>query len=217
LAPEGIKGLGPKTAQALEDYLEAHPDDAPEPAAAAAADHPVDALAHWLETRPVRGLRADVARAIAERFQRIDGLRGVSAKALAASAGSPIEGVGPVVAAHIRAFFSQPHNLEVIRKLRSPQIGAIEWEAPSAAAARADSATEARLAGKTVVITGSLSRPRDEIKARLEALGAKVTGSVSKNTDVLIAGADPGSKLARAESLGVEIIGEEGLSEMLDG
>jgi DNA ligase (NAD+) len=65
------------------------------------------------------------------------------------------------------------------------------------------------------VITGTLERPRDEIKARLEALGAKVTSSLSGKTDLLIAGADPGSKLSRAEDLGVEIIQGYRLAELL--
>ena len=73
------------------------------------------------------------------------------------------------------------------------------------------------LNGKTVVITGSLSLPRDEIKRRLEAQGAKVTGSVSKNTDLLIAGADPGGKLSRAQDLGIEVVGEDALDDLLAG
>jgi DNA ligase (NAD+) len=217
LAPDGIKGLGPKTAQALVDYLNTHPDDAPEPPAGEGSDA-LAAFAHWLETRPVRGLRADLALAIAERFGQIETLRGVDAQALTASAGNPIEGVGPVVATHLRAFFAQAHNREVIRKLRAPEIGAITWEKVTEASALADADGAPPLTGKTVVITGSLSRPRDEIKMRLEALGAKVTGSVSKNTDLLIVGADPGEKKrAQAEALGVEILGEAALEELLAG
>jgi DNA ligase (NAD+) len=91
----------------------------------------------------------------------------------------------------------------------------VSWEAPSEAAAvtRADGAQALR--GKTVVITGALTRPRDEIKQQLEASGAKVTGSVSKKTDLVIAGADPGSKLDRARELGVEIVDEDGLERPL--
>jgi len=72
------------------------------------------------------------------------------------------------------------------------------------------------LLDKTIVITGTLDRPRDEVKAQLEARGAKVTSSLSRKTDLLIAGTDPGSKLARAESLGVEIVGGDRLAELLD-
>jgi DNA ligase (NAD+) len=72
----------------------------------------------------------------------------------------------------------------------------------------------ARVRDKTFVITGTLSRPRDAIKAELLALGAKVTGSVSRNTDYLIAGEDPGSKLAKARELGVQVLDEEGLAAL---
>jgi DNA ligase (NAD+) len=124
-----------------------------------------------------------------------------------------------VVAAHIRAFFAQPHNQEVIRKLRSPEIGAITWKQPSPASGAAPAAFKGdvgRWTGKTVVITGTLSLPREELKRRLERLGSKVTGSVSRNTDVLIAGRDSGSKLARAQALGIEVLGEEQLDDLLD-
>ncbi|NBC47752.1 MAG: NAD-dependent DNA ligase LigA [Gammaproteobacteria bacterium] len=215
LAPAGIKGVGIKTAEALVSYLDAHPEEAPDPSQAAGRS--VEALEQWLATRPIRGLKPDAARAIAERFERIEQLRGVSAGVLAATQGSPIEGVGPVVAAHIRAFFSQPHNREVIAKLRDPEIGAIDWEAPSDTAMVEPGRASGTLNGKTIVITGSLSLPRDEIKRRLEAQGAKVTGSVSKNTDLLIAGADPGGKLSRAQDLGIEVVGEDALDDLLAG
>ena len=71
------------------------------------------------------------------------------------------------------------------------------------------------LAGITLVLTGTLSRSRSEVKSELEALGAKVTGSVSKNTDYLVAGGDPGSKLAKAQGLGVKILDEPGLEKLL--
>jgi DNA ligase (NAD+) len=71
------------------------------------------------------------------------------------------------------------------------------------------------LAGKTFVITGTLSRPRDAIKAELQAMGAKVTGSVSRNTDYLLAGSDAGSKLQKAEALGVSVIDETALAQLL--
>jgi DNA ligase (NAD+) len=71
------------------------------------------------------------------------------------------------------------------------------------------------VAGKTFVITGTLSRPRDAIKAELLSLGAKVTGSVSSNTDYLVAGEEPGSKLTRARELGVQVLDEKGLAALL--
>jgi len=73
------------------------------------------------------------------------------------------------------------------------------------------------LAGKTIVITGTLSRPRDAIKSELEALGAKIAGSVSRNTDLVIAGQEAGSKLEKARALGVRVIGESELARLLGG
>jgi DNA ligase (NAD+) len=116
--------------------------------------------------------------------------------------------VGPVVAAHIAAFFRQDHNREVIDALRR---AGVRW--PDLERVSED---RQPLKGKTFVITGALSRPRDEIKAELEALGAKVAGSVSKKTDYVIAGEAAGSKLAKAESLGVPVLDEAGLQSLLD-
>lgn len=115
--------------------------------------------------------------------------------------------VGPIVAEHIVTFFKQTHNLEVIQQLIE---SGIEWE-------KVEVSSGAKpLEGKTVVLTGSLSRPRGEIKEQLQALGAKVTGSVSKKTDFVVAGADAGSKLTKAESLGIDVIDEAGLDRLLD-
>ena len=76
--------------------------------------------------------------------------------------------------------------------------------------------TQAHLAGKTFVITGTLAAPRAEVKRRIEALGGKVTGSVSSKTDYLVAGDKPGSKRAKAEELGVEVLDEPGLERLLE-
>ena len=115
--------------------------------------------------------------------------------------------VGPVVAAHVASFFRQPHNREVIEELIE---AGIHWPAETPASAAAQP-----LAGRTFVLTGSLSRPRGVVKEELEGLGAKVSGSVSKKTDYLVAGADPGSKLAKAEKLGVSVLDEAGLERLL--
>jgi DNA ligase (NAD+) len=115
--------------------------------------------------------------------------------------------VGPVVAAAIHAFFHEPHNVDVIRALLR---AGIRWPAV------APRPRDLPLRGKTFVITGTLqSMTRDDAKARLQALGAKVAGSVSKNTTALIVGADPGSKLQAAQSLNVEIWSEEQLRSSL--
>lgn len=214
LPAEGIKGLGPKTAEALLRDLADFPDGGA-PASSAAATE-IDALADWLKTRSVPGLRPSVAQQVAERFRSVQALRQASLSDLVAAKTGPIEGVGPVVAAHIQAFFAQTHNREVIAKLRSPSLGAITWEPPAPPQPAMLSAEAQPLLDKTIVITGTLDRPRDEVKAQLEARGAKVTSSLSRKTDLLIAGTDPGSKLARAESLGVEIVGGDRLAELLD-
>jgi DNA ligase (NAD+) len=115
--------------------------------------------------------------------------------------------VGPVVASHVHAFFRQPHNMEVVARLLH---AGVRWEEQSVAPAGAQP-----LAGKTFVLTGTLSRPRDEIKAELQALGAKVAGSVSKKTDYVVAGEAAGSKLEKARELGVEVLDEAGLVELV--
>ena len=116
--------------------------------------------------------------------------------------------VGPVVAAHIKAFFEQSHNQEVIRKLRS---AGVHW--PDMPKRRPDE--RGSLDGKTFVLTGTLdSMTRSEAKRRIEALGGKVTGSVSKKTDYLVCGKDPGSKLEKAEALGITVLDEQDLRKM---
>ncbi len=116
--------------------------------------------------------------------------------------------VGPIVAAHIAQFFTEPQNLAVIAELR--QAG-VHW--PEVAMVKSDGP----LAGKTLVLTGSLSgMSRDQAQARIEAAGGKVTSSVSKKTDYVVAGESPGSKLAKAEKLGVTVLDEAGLMELLE-
>ncbi len=118
--------------------------------------------------------------------------------------------VGPIVAAHIHAFFAEPRNGKVVADLRR---NGVEWteHAPQRT-------NEGPLAGKTVVLTGSLtSLTRDEAKDKLEALGAKVSGSVSKKTSFIVAGAEAGSKLDKAQELGVDIWDEPKLTEFLRG
>jgi DNA ligase (NAD+) len=120
-----------------------------------------------------------------------------------------IQDIGPIVAQHIINFFAQAHNREVIEALASAGI------APQSVTVSTDMKF-APLAGKTFVITGTLSSmSRDEAKAFLLQKGAKVTGSVSAKTDYLLAGENAGSKLTKAEKLGVKIISEQDLAGML--
>ena len=120
-----------------------------------------------------------------------------------------IDGVGEVMASALTAFFAEPHNREAVDRLLAHLT--VEDAAPAAGA-------DAELSGKTVVFTGSLERmSRAEAKARAEALGAKVSGSVSGKTDLVVAGAEAGSKLKKAESLGVRILTEDEWVELAGG
>ena len=112
-----------------------------------------------------------------------------------------VEGIGMSVADDIAAFFSEAHNLDVIRELED----ALETVEPLEAVTG-----ESPVAGKTVVFTGTLEKmTRSEAKARAEALGAKVAGSVSKKTDFVVVGADAGSKARKAQELGLDILSED--------
>jgi DNA ligase (NAD+) len=118
-----------------------------------------------------------------------------------------IPDIGPVVAGHIVQFFKQKHNRDVIKKLLD---AGITWPPQDVAAAQP-------LQGNTYVLTGTLSSlTRNDAKARLQALGAKVAGSVSAKTSAVIAGDKPGSKLARAEKLGVPVLSEDDLIQLLE-
>jgi len=112
--------------------------------------------------------------------------------------------VGPIVALSLRTFFDQPHNREVVEQLRACGVSWTEGE-PTAGASLP-------LAGQTFVLTGTLpTLSRDEAKDMLEALGAKVAGSVSKKTHCVVAGAEAGSKLEKAKDLGIPVLDEAGL------
>ena len=121
--------------------------------------------------------------------------------------------VGPNVAAAITQFFAEPRNRAVIEVLVKPRDEGgcgVHWPAAQVAA-------EGPLSGRTFVITGTLPESRDAVAARIEAAGGKVTGSVSAKTDFLVAGEAAGSKLAKAEKLGVAVLGWEALLRLLQG
>lgn len=178
------------------------------------AQNLVDALEKSKETTLDRFLFAlgipqvgeTTAQQLAAHFGALDRLMDADLEALQA-----VPDVGPIVAESIRTFFDQAHNREVIGKL---QEAGVRWPEHDPAEAPAG---EQPLSGKTFVLTGTLdSMTRDEAKQALQALGAKVTGSVSKNTDYVVVGADPGSKAAKAEELGVEMLDEDALAKLLD-
>ncbi len=118
-----------------------------------------------------------------------------------------VSDVGPIVASHVAAFFAQENNLEVIQALKD---AGVDWQALEATTG------EQPLAGQTWVLTGSLSMPRIQFKNQLESLGAKVSGSVSGTTSVVLAGEAAGSKLAKAQKLGVKVMSESDFEEFLE-
>lgn len=162
---------------------------------------PLDRLLFALGIREVGQV---TARNLARHFGSFEALAAASEEELTA-----VPDVGSVMARHIREFFGEPKNREVIDQLRE---AGVRWQFEARSAS-----DDLPLAGRTYVLTGSLeSMKRSQAKARLEALGAKVTGSVSKNTAAVIAGSDPGSKLKRAQELGVRVLDESGLADLLD-
>lgn len=161
-------------------------------------------LAHFIYALGIRHVGEATARDLARYFGALDPLIQAPREVLL-----EVNEVGPVVAEAILQFFAQAHNLEVLEELRA---AGVTWpEGPPAARPSAGP-----LSGKTVVLTGSLlSFTREQAKAQLEAAGAKVAASVSKKTDYVVAGAEAGSKLVKAETLGIEVLDEDGLRQLL--
>lgn len=151
----------------------------------------------------IRHVGESTAKDLAKHFGKLDAIMDASEAQLL-----EVNDVGPVVATSLRTFFDQPHNREVVEQLRACGV---HWE-ESEPAARAPKP----MAGKTFVITGTLpTLSRDKAKEKLEEAGAKVAGSVSKKTDYVVAGAEAGSKLDKARDLGVAVIDEARMLEIL--
>jgi DNA ligase (NAD+) len=162
-------------------------------------------LPRFLYGLGIRHVGESTARDLARHFGSLDAIMDASVEQLL-----EVADVGPIVAESLHAFFRQAHNREVIEQLRACGV---HWE-EGAPAARAPKP----LAGKTVVLTGTLpTLTRDEAKDLLEAAGAKVAGSVSRKTDYVVAGAEAGSKLDKARELGVTVLDEDGLRQLLAG
>jgi DNA ligase (NAD+) len=165
-------------------------------------------FARFIYALGIREVGETTAQVLADGFADITELEQVRDPELVQERG--IKGVGPVIAAQIAGFFAQAHNREAIGRLLEAGIHWPETSAPAKAP------EDLPLAGKTFVITGTLSRPREEIASMLQELGAKVTTGVSKKTDYLLAGEAAGSKLEKAEALGVAILDEDGLGALLN-
>jgi DNA ligase (NAD+) len=162
-------------------------------------------LGRFVFSLGIRHVGEATAKELARHFGQLDAITVASEDALL-----QVADVGPVVAHSIRSFFDQPHNREVVQALRD---AGVTWPEGDALAP-----TEMPLAGITVVLTGTLqSMGRDEAKEKLEALGAKVAGSVSKKTHYVVAGAEAGSKLDKALALGVPVLDDAGLAVLLTG
>ena len=181
--------MGPKSAQNVVDAL---------------AKAKETTLARFLYSLGIREVGEATAANLALHFKTLDAIKAASHEQLIA-----VPDIGDIVASHITAFFAQDNNQSVIDDLIAqgicwPDIEEKGEDAPQP------------LAGKTVVLTGSLSQlSRNDAKAALQNLGAKVTGSVSKKTDILFAGENAGSKLSKAQELGVEIRTEQDLIDLL--
>ncbi|KAA5973132.1 NAD-dependent DNA ligase LigA [Pantoea sp. M_9] len=188
----GLDRMGPKSAQNVVAALE---------------KAKLTTLPRFLYALGIREVGEATAANLARHFGELERVMDADLDALIA-----VPDVGKVVAAHVRNFMEEESNREVIREL-TEEIG-IHW--PAVAVIKAEE-IDSPFAGKTVVLTGSLSQMnRDDAKARLAALGAKVSGSVSKKTDLLIAGEAAGSKLAKAQELGIPVIDEAEMIRLLD-
>jgi DNA ligase (NAD+) len=162
-------------------------------------------LARFIFGLGIRHVGEATAKALARHFGQLDAIMAASPEQLL-----EVDDVGPVVAQSIRTFFDQPHNREVVEQLRACGVTWTEGE-PAERAPQP-------LAGLTLVITGTLATlGRDEAKDKVEAAGGKVAGSVSKKTDYVVAGTEAGSKLTKALELGVKVIDENQLMELLNG
>lgn len=158
-------------------------------------------LEKFLYALGIREVGATTARTLALEFKDLSSLKQANVDRL-----MQVKDIGPVMAENIYLFFQQPHNVEVIARLL--EYG-IHWPAIKVA-------TKQPLAGQVFVLTGSLTKfSRDEARARLESLGATVTNSVSKKTNYVVAGAEAGSKLAKAEELGIPVLDEDQLINLL--
>ncbi|MAB50224.1 MULTISPECIES: NAD-dependent DNA ligase LigA [unclassified Marinobacter] len=183
----GLERMGDKSAGNLIDAINR-------------SRHPV--LWKFLYALGIREVGEATAKALASHFGTLEAIGEADEDAL-----QSVSDVGPIVAGHIRSFFDQTHNQETIQALKD---AGVQWQTEEI------TASEKPLKGETWVLTGSLSdMTRDDAKAKLESLGAKVAGSVSGKTSCVVAGEAAGSKLTKAENLGVPVMDESAFVEFL--
>ncbi|WP_419205373.1 NAD-dependent DNA ligase LigA [Photobacterium leiognathi] len=184
-----LERMGPKSAQKLVDALKASK---------------LTTLPRFIYSLGIREVGEATAANLANYFETLEAISQATKEQLI-----EVPDVGDVVAAHIFNFFREEHNMAVVKDLQDIGIHWPEIEKP-------EEGIELPLEGKTVVLTGSLSQlTRSDAKAALQKLGAKVTGSVSKKTDLLVAGEAAGSKLAKAQELDIEIWDEQKLVDLM--
>ncbi|WP_318419129.1 NAD-dependent DNA ligase LigA [Photobacterium leiognathi] len=184
-----LERMGPKSAQKLVDALKASK---------------LTTLPRFIYSLGIREVGEATAANLANYFETLEAISQATKEQLI-----EVPDVGDVVAAHIFNFFREEHNMAVVKDLQEVGIHWPEIEKP-------EEGIELPLEGKTVVLTGSLSQlTRSDAKAALQKLGAKVTGSVSKKTDLLVAGEAAGSKLAKAQELDIEIWDEQKLVDLM--
>jgi DNA ligase (NAD+) len=166
-------------------------------------------LDRFVNALGIRHVGETTARLIARTYHSWDAFAAVMAEKNAAAELDSIEGIGETVAEAIKDFFDEPHNRKAVAHLLK-EVTVLDVSAPKN--------TGSPVAGKTVVFTGTLEKmTRQEAKARAESLGAKVSGSVSKKTDLVVAGPGAGSKLTDAQKFGVEVIDEDGWLKLVAG
>jgi DNA ligase (NAD+) len=199
--PADVYGLDLETLAGLERMAEKSAANL----LAAIEDSKITTLARFIFALGIRNVGETTAKDLARHFGSLDKLIAASEADLLA-----VRDVGPIVAESIAQFFAEPHNLEVVNRLRA---AGVHW--PESAGMQQSAGI---LMGKTLVLTGTLpTLTRDAAKEKIEAAGGKVAGSVSKKTDYVVAGEEAGSKLAKAQELGVTILDEAGLLALLAG
>ncbi len=190
----GLEGYGEKSAQNLREEIER------------SKGMPLWRLLHGLS---IPGVGAEVAKLLVQELSSIDAIKSADPDALAT-----IHGIGPILAENIHSFFNDVTRIELLNRLKDARLKAFEGEIKPAEVV----VEKGPFSGKAVVLTGSLTTlTRDEMTDKLNAAGAKVTGSVSKKTDYVIVGENPGSKFTKAQKLGVPILCETEALDMLAG
>jgi len=165
-------------------------------------------LARFIFGLGIRNVGESTAKDLARHFGTLDALLSADLEQL-----QQVPDVGPVVAASLRQFLAEEHNRAVVEQLRK---AGVHWPEHAPAAADEAAAPGGAVAGKTFVLTGTLpTMTRDAAAALIEAAGGKVSGSVSKKTDYVVAGEEAGSKLVKANQLGVAVLDEDGLLALL--